>query len=217
MGTNYFTAKIGEYNTEQIPVVIKSASDLESFSLYEEKSVPYRANTRYFGYYSFTPDEDGEYTITIEDMDWESYDEVGVIVGSQQYDISRSYYLTGDTSREYVTENIKLTGGKAYPITFVFMRNGSGDGTIKLSVKKRVPVSSVKANVKAGAPKLVYGVNKTNGKYNYDISEYADSVDVTYTDGKTCTFAYDKSQKSTFLLQTKSIRHTVYLLQTIRQ
>ena len=217
VGTNYFTAKIGEYNTEQIPVVIKSASDLESFSLYEEKSVPYRANTRYFGYYSFTPNEDGEYTITIEDMDWESYDEVGVIVGSQQYDISRSYYLTGDTSREYVTENIKLTGGKAYPITFVFMRNGSGDGTIKLSVKKRVPVSSVKANVKADAPKLVYGVNKTNGKYNYDISEYADSVDVTYTDGKPAPLLMIRVKKSTFLPQTKSIRHTVYLLQTIRQ
>lgn len=200
VGTNYFTVEFGAFNRKEIPVVLKSANELERLELYEEKTLDYYANTPIKRNFVFTPSKTDTYTLSIvtdNRSNISAYNDVYARINGKFYSITTSYLLNNNR-REFLFKDINLDYGKDYPIMFSFTRNEKDNGQIKLSIKKLVNITSIEPNLKSNAPKLVENVDKTNNKYNYDISDYVDNIDVTYEDGKVCNFKYD-NQKQTFI------------------
>ncbi len=212
VGTNYFKVNFSDFNRMEIPVVLKSADELERLEIYTEKNIDYYANTLFKRKYVFTPSKTDTYTLSIivDNSNSSIINDITAIIDGKPYTAKNSYPTTNNC-QEYLLKDINLKGGISYPIEFHFDYHGDNNGQIKLSIKKLVNISSIKANLKSNSPKLVEGFEKINNRYSYDISDYVDNIDVTFEDGKVCNFKYDNA-KQTFLstADKKYSSHNVY-------
>ena len=188
-GTNYFTASFG-YLTDKIPVEIIAMGNEQILKLFEDKNFTYSANNRIVKYFGIDAPENGEYTLSVicDTPESGAYNEI--YFGTY---IARTHYPINENQCEYLINDISLSKGKN-TLIFSFMHNGSENGEVKLCLKKLVKISDIKASLNENAPKLVENADKIGGKYVYDISDYAKSLNVTY--GKQSVFNYDKEQKT---------------------
>lgn len=169
-------------------------------------------------YLSFTPPEDGPYTLFVTvDSHSDSCNDT-IAFNTTDHSLNRDFpdqttkLANGKTLYEY--RNLTLEKGTKYTFDCYLIHSDSeaSDETVNMTFNFKNPaiISSFSLNQTGLDPVLVDGIDNISGSYKYSLPDYVNSVDVTYTDGTVVKYTYDEASGS--YTTDAPAKYTVYPL-----
>ena len=214
---NTFLIRAGYYE-EKIPVTIKTYDQLDRFMFFGDTTLKLKPNAPLRRYLSFTPPEDGPYTLFVTvDSHSDSCNDT-IAFNTTDHSLNRDFpdqttkLANGKTLYEY--RNLALEKGKKYTFDCYLIHSDSeaSDETVNMTFNFKNPaiISSFSLNQTGLDPVLVDGIDNISGSYKYSLPDYVNSVDVTYTDGTVVNYTYDEASGS--YTTDAPAKYTVYPL-----
>ena len=214
---NTFLIRAGYYE-EKIPVTIKTYDQLDRFMFFGDTTLKLKPNAPLRRYLSFTPPEDGPYTLFVTvDSHSDSCNDT-IAFNTTDHSLNRDFpdqttkLANGKTLYEY--RNLALEKGKKYTFDCYLIHSDSeaSDETVNMTFNFKNPaiISSFSLNQTGLDPVLVDGIDNISGSYKYSLPDYVNSVDVTYTDGTVVKYTYDEASGS--YTTDAPAKYTVYPL-----
>lgn len=200
---NTFLIRAGSYEKE-IPVTIKTYDQLDRFMFFGDTTLKLKPNTPLRRYLSFTPPEDGPYTLFVTvDSHSDSCNDT-IAFNTTDHSLNRDFptqttkLANGKTLYEY--RNLNLEKGTKYTFDCYLIHSDSEASveTVNMTFNFKNPaiISSFSLNQTGLDPVLVDGIDNISGSYKYSLPDYINSVDVTYADGTVVKYTYDEASDS---------------------
>ena len=214
---NTFLVRAGYYE-KKIPVTIKTYDQLDRFMFFGDTTLKLKPNAPLRRYLSFTPPEDGPYTLFVTvDSHSDSCNDT-IAFNTTDHSLNRDFpdqttkLANGKTLYEY--RNLALEKGKKYTFDCYLIHSDSkaSDETVNMTFNFKNPaiISSFSLNQTGLDPVLVDGIDNISGSYKYSLPDYVNSIDVTYTDGTVVKYTYDEASDS--YTTDAPAKYTVYPL-----
>lgn len=214
---NTFLIRAGYYE-KKIPVTIKTYDQLDRFMFFGDTTLKLKPNAPLRRYLSFTPPEDGPYTLFVTvDSHSDSCNDT-IAFNTTDHSLNRDFpdqttkLANGKTLYEY--RNLTLEKGTKYTFDCYLIHSDSeaSDETVNMTFNFKNPaiISSFSLNQTGLDPVLVDGIDNISGSYKYSLPDYVNSVDVTYTDGTVVKYTYDEASGS--YTTDAPAKYTVYPL-----
>ena len=203
---------------KKIPVTIKTYDQLDRFMFFGDTTLKLKPNAPLRRYLSFTPPEDGPYTLFVTvDSHSDSCNDT-IAFNTTDHSLNRDFpdqttkLANGKTLYEY--RNLSLEKGKKYTFDCYLIHSDSkaSDETVNMTFNFKNPaiISSFSLNQTGLDPVLVDGIDNISGSYKYSLPDYVNSIDVTYTDGTVVKYTYDEASDS--YTTDAPAKYTVYPL-----
>lgn len=203
---------------KKIPVTIKTYDQLDRFMFFGDTTLKLKPNAPLRRYLSFTPPEDGPYTLFVTvDSHSDSCNDT-IAFNTTDHSLNRDFpdqttkLANGKTLYEY--RNLTLEKGTKYTFDCYLIHSDSeaSDETVNMTFNFKNPaiISSFSLNQTGLDPVLVDGIDNISGSYKYSLPDYVNSVDVTYTDGTVVKYTYDEASGS--YTTDAPAKYTVYPL-----